>query len=565
MKRAFAIILAFLLCTNSFAAIVSDNDGAAFVTKGEFEALKADFAKQVTNYNESIEGKIDGAIAAYLAGLRVAEFIPMTLDGKCKYSFPLYYDPNYYWDNYNISVGYKLFVPEFHKISYYMTSHGFVTPNSSGDGANWATGNKTTGRASITATQIYNTSFTKTLSCMTACRWKYDYSGKNGLLNLVTRTSETRKINSTDYNVYSLDDEGIGRFIHSYAATADTNTGNGNMFVTSGNYSTGASGLIAVNKDYQFTVSGSGASGTRYSVTEPTGSFTKQVMTKTSCVGAGVEWANQTNITTSFPNGTTMTASKISEIIHGQSGSASKLNRIYWNTKPLAEATKYTTANVRKYIFSRDLFMPANTDSNYALTADLQKGNDTTFTIVGGGSSTLLNIVAFSKTAITAYNKPQINVMALPPLKRYIWHSSSKYAPATTDAFSYLPATLVTYKDSNDKTHYMDEGMFLGTFERSGEVRFTVKFTKRYGTGTKLRLHVSKVPFSKGYSTSNYVDYYINNTKGNNQQVDYGTSYNIRVPDVAKNDELYFEWVPVTTSDLSSLDSFTGFGIVANE
>lgn len=80
-----------------------------------------------------------------------------------------------------------------------------------------------------------------------------------------------------------------------------------------------------------------------------------------------------------------------------------------------------------------------------------------------------------------------------------------------------------------------------------------------------MRLHVSKVPFSKGYSTSNYVDYYINNTKGNNQQVDYGTSYNIRVPDVAKNDELYFEWVPVTTSDLSSLDSFTGFGIVANE
>ena len=54
-----------------YSAIVSDNDGSAFVTKAEFDNLKNTFAEQIVNYNNSITDKIDGAIAAYLAGLRL--------------------------------------------------------------------------------------------------------------------------------------------------------------------------------------------------------------------------------------------------------------------------------------------------------------------------------------------------------------------------------------------------------------------------------------------------------------------------------------------------------------
>ena len=54
-----------------FAAIVSDNDGAAFVTKAEFEALKKDFATQINKYNTSIDSKIDGTIANYLDGIKL--------------------------------------------------------------------------------------------------------------------------------------------------------------------------------------------------------------------------------------------------------------------------------------------------------------------------------------------------------------------------------------------------------------------------------------------------------------------------------------------------------------
>lgn len=70
-KKALCLVFAFLLSINSFAAVVSDNDGSAFVSKSEFEALKTDFANQINNYQSSIDGKIDGAIASYLAGIKL--------------------------------------------------------------------------------------------------------------------------------------------------------------------------------------------------------------------------------------------------------------------------------------------------------------------------------------------------------------------------------------------------------------------------------------------------------------------------------------------------------------
>lgn len=74
MKKVYktlACIFVVLIGVNSFAAIVSDNDGSAFVTKGEFDALKVGFNSQIEQYNKSINDKIDGAIASYLSGLAV--------------------------------------------------------------------------------------------------------------------------------------------------------------------------------------------------------------------------------------------------------------------------------------------------------------------------------------------------------------------------------------------------------------------------------------------------------------------------------------------------------------
>ena len=87
-KRVFTSLLMIILSLNSFAAIVSDNDGSAFVTKSEFDNLKRSFADQIENYNTSIDNKIDGAIASYLSGIKLQkrEQIDRLLDENAIYN-----------------------------------------------------------------------------------------------------------------------------------------------------------------------------------------------------------------------------------------------------------------------------------------------------------------------------------------------------------------------------------------------------------------------------------------------------------------------------------------------
>ena len=75
---ALLIIISYRI----FASVVSDSDGSVFITKAEFDTLKKDFNEQINQYNESIDNKIDGAIAAYLAGIKLAQ--QYNLDNKYK-------------------------------------------------------------------------------------------------------------------------------------------------------------------------------------------------------------------------------------------------------------------------------------------------------------------------------------------------------------------------------------------------------------------------------------------------------------------------------------------------
>ena len=69
LKKFAALFLLVLMSIESFAAIVGDSDGAAFLTKQEFENMKQGFDDAIVRYNNSIDNKIDGAIAGYLSGL----------------------------------------------------------------------------------------------------------------------------------------------------------------------------------------------------------------------------------------------------------------------------------------------------------------------------------------------------------------------------------------------------------------------------------------------------------------------------------------------------------------
>ena len=77
IKKRLAVFLVVLMSINTLGAVVSDNDGSAFITKAEFDSLKNDFQSQIDQYNTSIDAKIDGAIASYLAGVNVSSRIKL--------------------------------------------------------------------------------------------------------------------------------------------------------------------------------------------------------------------------------------------------------------------------------------------------------------------------------------------------------------------------------------------------------------------------------------------------------------------------------------------------------
>ena len=70
-RKGISLLLISALCFNSFAAVVSDNDGSVFISKAEFDSLKNNFQSQIDQYNTSIDVKIDAAIASYLSGIKI--------------------------------------------------------------------------------------------------------------------------------------------------------------------------------------------------------------------------------------------------------------------------------------------------------------------------------------------------------------------------------------------------------------------------------------------------------------------------------------------------------------
>ena len=71
-KKILSILIVIVLFSNvCLSAVVSDNDGSAFITKAEFDSLKNNFQSQIDSYNTNIDNKIDNSIASYLAGIKI--------------------------------------------------------------------------------------------------------------------------------------------------------------------------------------------------------------------------------------------------------------------------------------------------------------------------------------------------------------------------------------------------------------------------------------------------------------------------------------------------------------
>ena len=77
IKKIFCVVIIFSICFDTFGAVVSGNDGNAFINKSEFDNMKENFASQIDQYNDSLDNKIDGAIASYIAGITVSSVLEL--------------------------------------------------------------------------------------------------------------------------------------------------------------------------------------------------------------------------------------------------------------------------------------------------------------------------------------------------------------------------------------------------------------------------------------------------------------------------------------------------------
>ena len=75
LKKFAALFLVVLMSIESFAAVVSDNDGAAFITKAEFDSLKNSFQFELNNINSGIDNKLQSAINGYLEGIKETKIV----------------------------------------------------------------------------------------------------------------------------------------------------------------------------------------------------------------------------------------------------------------------------------------------------------------------------------------------------------------------------------------------------------------------------------------------------------------------------------------------------------
>ena len=140
MKRMVVLSLVLLLSIESFAAVVSDNDGSAFITKAEFDSLKNNFQSQIDQYNTSIDSKIDGAISSYLAGIKLdketKETMPdsiLTFPLKLYATSPFNYDMHYGEGGYDYSTGRALWKPHYLFHSIYRRQRDVGTINAKDD------------------------------------------------------------------------------------------------------------------------------------------------------------------------------------------------------------------------------------------------------------------------------------------------------------------------------------------------------------------------------------------------------------------------------------------------
>ncbi len=541
-KKALCLSFALLLSINSLAAVVSDNDGSAFVTKSEFEALKKDFQSQIDKYNTSIDSKTDGAIAAYLAGLQVAKREYVQLDAKTNYSFPLIMQSNVnLWNDVNSTDYYNVPRNRVRYSSFALAN--FTYRNGAGNASNAVIWNDETDDSLITVPPGDRNGYPMFgfLQDNTV-----DINPKSAQLYSIINANENRNVGGTNYKIFNLDNYGIGYqyldYKKSLTVSKQNNQGHFNTSTFWWNYS----GVLG------FTDTG----GTNYS---GNGSVTD--WTETCCYAGGKGGGNnQTKYDdiNSSHIGEWCNLVNIPEQGSGGNGGF-EFNSIGIDSSQFV----WEKASTKKMIFAGTAMVPAQVKNRFAYS----------FYIAGGNNSkaqrNCIKTMGFHlgfgySPTDTSYTTGKFMARAMiyiPPTYAVEYNGYDTTVPS----FSALPATCVRYYDSEGKEHYLDEGMFLRNFDSDCEVEFNLTFGTNSGT-KNLNFYVSKEPFSRANGKTKLARFKVDNESSEvtSKTLETGKKYHIKVSNIAKRDQLYLLWEPAVAGEYITLDSFDNF-IVENQ
>ena len=550
LKKVAALVLAVLMSIDCFAAIVSDNDGSAFVTKKEFEDLKSNFNTQVEQYNTSIDSKIDGAIANYLNGVRVSHYEKVPLNNTFTWKFPIICLNNSEW-NQRYSSYYSYEMPDLKNIGIKMRT-GTDDWNSPTQPS----------LLDIDATSALSSNRLSTMKAVCIAKNWYVTPVKYSEMIEISDVFVNRQISVTsEIKCYQVKNVGKGRH-----TVTQTNMGGG---YDSGHINTskrlwGYTGILGIGV--------SGSTGTRATFTTSSyANWTSGVWKRTSgeSLASIIGWGAVDGTSKSFVlpadnlnlNGALTWANNYTNMdtkshgkcyIGGVNGGNTKVEIKWLNDN----------SNHRSWVFSGDSDAPATTP--YGWYFNCEKPSSATEQFEG-------------------YIMNYENDLGMAPINNddtwwgfHSWtpHWYWKYTAGgtigtnpSTSEFSKLPAKQIFYYDENKDVHYFDEGLFL--FNMPGipeKFKFSAKWSvldPTVTTSQKIKLKISSTPFGVNHDSTTNLKYTVDGgTESADQQVVCGASKKIEVTCDETIKQVYMMWEPVTSGTYLGLSELSDFQVL---
>ncbi len=573
MKKSIVLLVILCITINTFAAIVSDNDGSAFITKAEFDSLKNNFQSEINSYNTQIDQKIDDAVASYLSGIKVSRTDILELDEKSKYLFPLVMcGPNNEWNDFDSNY-FDLSIPFCDNYDIKTTADRSNSDDGVQDSnvTNLAYTNLPTSVSRQTTTQR-NLGNTCRISHEVQA---YQYAGRVGTMNTLRRTTGTREINGTNKTIFEALNRGRGRY------NAYKRSSSGINVFWDGNAEGNTDGKWNYMSFIGLNVSNFGPSTEASS--DPL----------TWAVASGdvptiMDWTRSGGMVgCHFCNGNRNFIINLDGVTNVEAALT------VMNNAPIVYySQKHSNARIfqNPFLVLPDWEHTNGTNTCYYGTANMQANIDGGYwkfsPVVGTSAATqridtTINQVDWDASKFLGYNFTGSNISSycgvLPyrPTMIPYWQAANNnsFLEQSSDDFSQLRASLVYYLDSNNEPHFLDEGMYLGTYDKdNAEVTFIVKF--KDDSSSSVDLALSKKPFGYDAIDSDKVSYKYKIvdstgtenicTAGSSARISCNNSYKITVGEINKGDKLYMQWQPSNAGHYVALESFTDYSITGN-